>query len=524
MHGKNKLFQLIKMYMHNKQKISFLLVFLLLCFVNAQSQSVKTKPNIILIYIDDLGYGDVSCYGATAVQTPNVDKLAAGGVRFTDAHCTAATCTPSRYSLLTGQYAFRNKAAILPGDAPLLFKQGTPTVASMLQQNGYATGVVGKWHLGLGNGNIDWNGTVKPGAEAIGFEYSFLIPATTDRVPTVYLENGKVPNLDKNDPIKVSYSNMIGDEPTGLSHPHLLKQKADTQHSNTIVNGISRIGFMTGGKSARWVDEEIPFVLNAKAKNFIVQHKDEPFFLFYPFPNIHVPRVPNQQFVGSTKMGARGDVIVEMDWMVGEVMKVLDSLKLTENTLVIFSSDNGPVLNDGYTDFAEQLVGNHQPSSIYRGGKYSAYEAGTRVPTIMYWKGKIKPSVSNALVSQVDFYKTIAKLVNAKVNSNEAADSENQLNTWLGKTKKGRSWMLEESYTLSLRKNNWKFIAPVEGTVPAWFANKKVESGLSKTVQLYNLSKDPAEQKNVADQYPALVKEFQAKLKLIRQMPKAIKK
>lgn len=506
--------------MHYKKIILFSVVILSLTFISVNAQQAKSKPNIVLIYTDDVGYGDVSCYGATAVQTPNIDKLAAGGVKFTDAHCTAATCTPSRYSLLTGQYAFRNKAAILPGDAPLLFKPGTPTVASMLQQNGYATGVVGKWHLGLGNGTIDWNGTVKPGAESIGFEYSFLIPATTDRVPTVYLENGKVPNLDINDPIRVSYSNMIGDEPTGLSHPQLLKQKADTQHSNTIVNGISRIGFMTGGKSARWVDEEIPFVLNAKAKNFIVENKNKPFFLFYPFPNIHVPRVPNQQFVGKTKMGPRGDVIVEMDWMVGEVMKVLDSLKLTENTLVIFSSDNGPVLDDGYTDFAEQLVGNHQPSGIYRGGKYSAYEAGTRVPTIVYWKGKVQPSVSNALVSQIDFYKTIAKLTNVKTSINEAADSEDHLSTWLGKNKKGRTWLFEESYTFSLRKNNWKFIAPVEGTVPAWFANKKVESGLSKIVQLYNLSKDPSEQKNVADQNPALVKEFEEKLNSIRQTSK----
>jgi len=506
--------------MYKKYIILHLFAFLLLCFATIQAQTVKSKPNIILIYTDDLGYGDLSCYGATAVQTPNIDKLAAGGVKFTDAHCTAATCTPSRFSLLTGVYAFRNKAAILPGDAPLLFKQGTPTVASMLQQNGYATGVVGKWHLGLGNGKIDWNGTVKPGAESIGFEYSFLIPATTDRVPTVYLENGKVPNLDLNDPINVSYSDMIGDEPTGLSHPHLLKQKADTQHSNTIVNGISRIGFMTGGKSARWVDEEIPMVLTEKAKSFIVQHKNEPFFLFYPFPNIHVPRVPNQQFVGKTKMGPRGDVIVEMDWMVGQVMKVLDSLKLTENTLVIFSSDNGPVLDDGYTDFAEQLVGNHKPSGIYRGGKYSAYEAGTRVPTIMYWKVEIKPTVSNALISQVDLYKTMAALINAKVNSNEAMDSENHLSTWLGKNKKGRTWLFEESYTFALRKNNWKFITPVEGTVPAWFANKKVESGLSKVVQLYNLEKDPSEQKNIAAQYPALVKEFENKLKAIRQTSK----
>ncbi|HLP37681.1 arylsulfatase [Lacibacter sp.] len=497
--------------------------FIILVFVFANALagfSQNKKPNIILFYVDDLGYGDVSCYGAITLRTPNVDKLADGGLRFTDAHCAAATCTPSRFSLLTGVYAFRNKAAILPGDAPLLFKPGTQTVATMLQRNGYATGVVGKWHLGLGNGTIDWNGTITPGPESIGFQYSFLIPATTDRVPTVYVENGKVPNLDVNDPIKVSYTNRIGDEPTGLSHPQLLKQKADTQHSNTITNGISRIGYMTGGKSARWVDEEIPFVLNEKAKSFIIKNQKQPFFLYYPFPNIHVPRTPNKQFVGNTNMGARGDVIVEMDWMVGEVMKLLDSLQLTENTLVIFTSDNGPVLDDGYADFAEQLVGNHKPSGIYRGGKYSAYEAGTRVPTIIYWKGKIKPTVSKALVSQVDFYKTVAALINAKLQDNEATDSENQLAAWLGKTNKGRIWMLEESYTFSLRKNNWKFIAAVEGTVPGWFRNKKVESGLSSEVQLYNLDKDPSEQKNLAKQYPSMIQEFQQQLNQIRQSSK----
>lgn len=493
------------------------LLFLILLSLNAASQTRSSKPNIILIYTDDLGYGDLSCYGAKEVQTTHIDKLAANGLRFTDAHSTAATCTPSRYSLLAGEYAFRNRAAILPGDAPLLFRPGTSTVATMLKQNNYATGVVGKWHLGLGNGSINWNGTVSPGPEAIGFAYSFIIPATTDRVPTVYLENGKVPNLDPKDPIRVSYSNMIGDEPTGLSHPELLKQKADTQHSNTIINGISRIGYMTGGRSARWVDEEIPMVLNEKAKAFITQNREQPFFLYYSFPNIHVPRAPNKQFVGRTKMGPRGDVIVEMDWMVGEIMKLLDSLKLIENTLVIFTSDNGPILDDGYHDNAEQMVGSHQPSGNFRGGKYSAFEAGTRVPTIINWKGKIKPGVSNSIISQIDFYKTMAQLINASLTNNEAPDSEGHLNAWLGRTQKGRTWLLEESYTFSLRKNNWKFIAPMEEKVPSWFRNKNIESGLSDSAQLYNLELDPSEKLNVAAKYPDLVEEFKTKLKLIRQ-------
>ncbi|MBP6386412.1 MAG: arylsulfatase [Pseudarcicella sp.] len=457
----------------------------------------KKQPNIILFYVDDLGYGDLSCYGATSVKTKQVDLLAKNGIQFTDAHCTASTCTPSRFSLLTGVYAFRNNASVLPGDAPLIIKPEMPTVASMLQRNGYKTAVVGKWHLGLGNGKINWNGSISPGPNEIGFGYSFIIPATTDRVPTVFVENGKVPNLDLSDSIKVQYDKILGDEPTGLSHPNLLKQKADAQHSNTITNGISRIGYMTGGKAARWIDEDIPFVLNQKAKTFIQDNVSNPFFLFYPFPNIHVPRTPNKKFVGATTMGARGDAIAEMDWMVGEIMHQLDSLKLLENTIVIFSSDNGPVLDDGYEDQAEQLVGNHKPAGIYRGGKYSAYEAGTRVPMIVQWKGKIKPNKSKALVSQVDLYKTLATLLNFPLLSQEAKDSQNQLKSWMGKSLIGRNWLLEESYTLSIRTAKWKYINPHEKGTPSWLVNKKVETGLMKTEQLYDLIKDPQEKNNV---------------------------
>jgi len=480
----------------------------------AQAPGVQ-KPNIVFIYVDDLGYGDVSCYGATGVKTPNVDYLAGKGLKFTDAHCTAATCTPSRFSLLTGTYAFRINAAVLPGDAAMLIQPGTATLPGMLQQAGYATAVVGKWHLGLGGGAIDWNGTISPGPNEIGFNYSFIIPATTDRVPTVFVENGRVPHLESSDPIRVSYAGMMGDEPTGLSNPELLKQKADTQHSNTIVNGISRIGYMTGGKKARWIDEDMSLVLNEKAKAFISAHKEQPFFLYYPFPNIHVPRTPNKKFVGG-KMGARGDVIAEMDWMTGEIIKHLDSLGLSKNTLIIFSSDNGPVLDDGYNDFAEALVGGHKPGGIYRGGKYSAFEAGTRVPFIAYWPGVIKPGVSDALFSQVDIFASFAKLVNRGLPAGAAPDSKDMLATLLGLSKKGREYMPEESYTLSLRKGNWKYIAPQERPTPAWLKNKKTENGLLPVPQLYNLKNDPGERKNIATQNPAIVKQLAAELARIR--------
>ncbi|MCF6402912.1 sulfatase-like hydrolase/transferase [Chitinophaga filiformis] len=501
--------------MERKNKGAIILLLLALFAVRWTDAAAQSGPNIIILYADDLGYGDVGCYGASAVKTPNVDRLAAKGVRFTDAHCTAATCTPSRVSLLTGIYAFRKKAAVLPGDAPLLIQPGTVTLPGMLQQAGYTTAVIGKWHLGLGNGVIDWNGHIAPGPNQLGFDYSFIIPATTDRVPTVFVENGSVPNLDPKDPIAVSYAGKIGNEPTGLSDPQLLKQRADTQHSNTIVNGISRIGFMTGGKQARWIDEDIPLVLNDKAKDFIIHHKNQPFFLYYPFPNIHVPRAPNKRFAGVTKLGPRGDVIAEMDWMVGEVTQLLDSLGIAENTLIIFSSDNGPVLNDGYEDLADKRNNGHQPARIFRGGKYSAFEAGTRMPTITYWPGTIKPGVSAALSSQVDLLASLAALTGQQLPAGAGQDSRNALDVWLGRSKQGRTYLLEESYTLSLRRHMWKYIAPQENPVPEWLKNKKIEPGLEQVPQLYDLKKDPGEKHNVADQHPEIVKALKAELEKI---------
>lgn len=484
--------------------------------VAGESDTADTgKPNLVIFYIDDLGYGDVGSYGAVGVQTPNIDRLAANGVRFTDAHSTAATCTPSRYSLLTGEHGFRVEADILEGDAPLLIRPGKPTIAAMLKRAGYVTAVVGKWHLGLGDGEMNWNGDIGPGPLDIGFDYSFLLPATGDRVPSVYVENRAVVNLEAADPIEVSYKEKVGNRPTGYENPELLRFEADPQHSDTIVNGVSRIGHMGGGESALWVDEDFPDVFSAKAVQFIRDNKDQPFFLFHSFHDIHVPRLPNDRFEGKSSMGPRGDAIAQMDWMVGEVIKELEALGLTENTLVIFTSDNGPVLDDGYADQSVELIGDHKPSGPFRGGKYSAYEAGTRIPTVVYWPGTVAAATSDALLSQIDVYASVAELAGVKLDNGEAVDSRNHLEAWLGRTDEGREVLLEESVgTLSLRKDHWKYISPFSGEdTLGWVAEDKgIEGGFEMQPQLYDLNSDPGEQTNVAAEYPELVAGMQAEI------------
>lgn len=490
---------------------------------NAQN-SAKTaqsqKPNIVIFYVDDLGYGDLSSYGMTATQTPNIDALATDGIRYTDAHSSAATCTPSRYSLLTGQYAFRNNAAILPGDAPLIVDPAIPTLPKMMQRAGYKTAVVGKWHLGLGRGYVDWNTAVKPGPLELGFDYSFLMPATGDRVPTVYLENHHVVNLDPNDPITISYYERIGERPVGTESPQLLKQQADLQHSRTIVNGISRIGWMAGGHSAEWVDEEFPSVFTDKAIEFIQDAKDQPFLLYFPFHDIHVPRVPNDMFAGKSGMGPRGDAILQVDWMTGRIVEALKDAGVYNNTLIVFSSDNGPVMDDGYADQAEELRGEHDPAGGFRGGKYSAYEAGTRVPMIVtYPNGLVQGGESSALVSHIDLYRSLAELVSVDLAEGEAIDSVNLLDALLDSRKPGRNEMVEESFTVSLRSGKWKFIEPFTGTTPDWLANKAaIENGLQAQPQLFDLSEDVHEQNDVAGQFPEVVEQLQVRLQQIRQM------
>ena len=499
-----------------------ILVILLSLMANLSFAQRGEKPNVIYIYADDLGYGDLSCYGATRIKTPNLDKLAASGIRFTDGHCTSATCTPSRYALMTGEYPWRKKGTgILPGDAALIIPTDKTTLPNLFKKAGYQTGIVGKWHLGLGDAVAkDWNNEIKPGPNEVGFSYSFIFPATADRVPTVFLENHNVVALDPKDPISVNYVEKVGDEPTGKEHPELLKlQSSPGQgHNNTIVNGIGRIGYMSGGKLARWVDEEVSSTFLIKAKDFIQKNQKDPFFLYFALTEPHVPRMPATMFRGKSGLGLRGDAILQLDWTVGEIIKQLKEAGLDKNTMIIFSSDNGPVLDDGYEDEAVTKLNGHTPTGAFRGGKYSILEAGTRVPFIVSWPGKIKPQqVSAATVSQIDLLASFSALLGQPIPAGDAPDSENTIDVFLGQSKKGRSVLIEHANTLSIVKDGWKYIEPGDG--PAYNKLVGIEMGSLKEAQLYNLKTDEAEKNNLAAKYPDKVKMLKGLLTTIKDKP-----
>lgn len=481
------------------------------CKTDKKSDRHKSqKPNIVVIYLDDLGYGDISSYGATELQTPNIDALATGGIKFTNGYASSATCTPSRYALLTGMYPWRNKKAkILPGTAPLLINTEQKTLPKMLKKQGYQTAIVGKWHLGLGTGVVDWNKRISPGPNEVGFDESYILAATQDRVPTVYIKNGNVVGLDPNDPIYVDYKNNFEGEPTAISNPELTTMKWHHGHNNSIVNGIPRIGYMKGGEEAKWSDIDMADHFLAKAQSYVKIHKDKPFFLYYAMQQPHVPRTPHPRFAGKSGLGPRGDVILEADWCIGEFIKTLEEEGVLDNTLVIFSSDNGPVLNDGYYDDAVEKLGNHKPAGSLRGGKYSIFEAGTRVPFITYWKGKIEPAESDAIVCQMDIMASVANLIGTEENT---TDSKNLMDVLLGKSTKGRDHLvIEATGKTALRSGDWVYIPAYKGKN---FREKVgIEVGNFPYEQLYNIKEDEGQQNNLAESNPEKLKE----LKLIFQ-------
>ena len=334
-------------------------------------------------------------------------------------------------------------------------------------------------------------------------------------MPTVYVRNRRVVGLDPNDPIRVSYRGPIGDEPTGKTHPELLRVHPSHGHDMSIIDGISRIGWMTGGKSALWKDEEMADVFAREAISFLERHQASPFFLYFATHDPHVPRVPHPRHVGKTGMGARGDALVQMDETVGQVLTALDRLQLTERTLVIVSSDNGPVVDDGYRDEAVEKLGAHRPAGPWRGGKYSNFEAGTRVPFLVRWPGRVRVGISSALVSQVDLFASLAALVGQRLDRGVAADSVNLLPALLGQSPRGRQRLVLQAGSLSLRDGNWKYIEPGPGR--AYSPETGIELGNAPKPQLYDLGRDPGERVNLAERHPNRTRRMANELRRIRE-------
>lgn len=466
------------------------------------------RPNVILLVADDLGYGDLSCYGAQAVATPTVDSLARDGLRFTRCHAAAATSTPSRYSLLTGEYCSRRpNTDIAAGNAQLLIAPEQYTLADVFRSRGYATAAIGKWHLGLGRTTAqqDWNGQLDLTPADIGFDYHYLMAATADRVPCVYIEQGRVANYDASAPISVSYTQNFAGEPTGADNPELLtKLRHSHGHNNSIVNGIGRIGWMKGGGTALWRDEDIADSIAAHALSFIDRHAREPFFMYLCTNDVHVPRYPHERFRGRSPLGLRGEAILQFDYTVRLLTDHLRRLGLADNTLLIITSDNGPVLDDGYQDQAIPLsqAAGHQPGGPWRGGKYSAFEAGTAVPLIVHWPGHVAAGESDALVSHIDALASLARLVGDTLPAGAAIDSRDALSTWLGHDHADRPFCLTmaQDRTLALLTPRWKYIEPSNGA--AVNGNTHIELGYNPQPQLYDLLADPGETQNRAVEQP----------------------
>ena len=496
--------------------IALIAIFSLGGTFNGNIQAETRPPNIVVIMADDLGYGDLSCYGATALETPNIDRLAAEGQKFTSGYCSASTCTPTRYSFLTGTYAFRKKGTgIAPPNSPALIQPGTPTIASILRTSGYKTAVIGKWHLGLGSEMPDWNGLLKPGPLEIGFDRCLLLPTTNDRVPQVYVENHRVLNLDPEDPLWVGKKKPSPDHPTGLTHRDTLKMDWSHGHNSTIHNGISRIGFYTGGHAARFRDEDLSDRWVEESVKWIESNRDHPFFLFFSSHDLHVPRIVHERFQGATKLGPRGDAIVELDWCVGELTKTLDRLKLSENTLIVFCSDNGPVMDDGYKDDAIEKQGKHQPAGPYQGGKYNVYEGGTRTPFITRWTGKIAPGVSDEMVCTIDLAASCAKLAGASLPNNACLDSFDVSDALCGKEKaSGRDHLIQQDNgqggNYGLRVGDWKLLR--HDSKKTKNTGLRLQGRPVSRYMLFNLATDPSEQHDVISENEEIANQLKQQL------------
>jgi arylsulfatase A-like enzyme len=508
-------------------KLSVIFLFLSCC--SLPKLHSQDKPNVVLIFVDDLGYGDLGCYGATKVKTPNIDRLAAEGRRFTDAHSASAVCTPSRYALLTGDYPFRaNNGEGIWGPAPvtsgLLIEPDKITIADVFKNSGYKTAVLGKWHLGFGEGENNWQEPLRPGPQDLGFDYYFGVPVVNSAPPYVFVENDRVVGGDPSDPLIYLGNGKHPDATPITPIPPEASQRTPNQFKGAVE------------AHKQYNDYTVGTVLAGKAVDWISHNKKNPFFLYLATTHIHHPFTPGKNFQGSSDAELYGDFIQELDWIVGQVTEALEKNGLSENTLVIFTSDNGAMLNLGGRN---AVKAGHKINGDLLGFKFGVWEGGHRVPFIAKWPGKIEAgSISDQLICHVDMLATFMNLTGQDPKTLEKTDSKNMMPALVGNPKKTiRDELVlapKSERHLSLRKGKWMYI-PAQGS--GGFTGSKPEhhawggppavafvGGVNSDIingeikkdappaQLYNLEIDVNQTTNLYESYPEVVKELEAVL------------
>lgn len=486
-----------------------------------ETNETNGRPNIVFILADDLGYGDVACYNPESkVPTPNLDKLAAEGMRFTDAHSPATVCTPTRYSLLTGQMAFRiGVSGVFTGvGGPCLIKEGRLTLPQMLRDKGYATACFGKWHVGMTFFDKDGKAINKNGLDAVKrVDFSRAISGgPLDRGFEKFFGTACCPTTDW----LYAYidGNRIGVPPTGI-----VDRTGLPKHPYSRDN---RPGMIAPDFDL----EEVDLVFLEKSKKFLEQHvksnPEKPFFLFHSMQAVHLPSFPADRFKGKTDAGPHGDFIFEMDYIVGELMKTLERLGVADNTLVMFSSDNGPEVP---TVVAMRRDHRHDGARPWRGMKRDQWEGGHRVPFIARWPGRIKAaSTSDQTLSLTDVMATCAAVVGAELPMNAAEDSYNMLDVLLGRQpdKPVRRYTLQQATrrrALAMRRGLWKYLDHKGSGGNRYQGNSRLEIYIIEDTapdapgQLYNLETDPGETNNLYFKHPEIVQELKSQLEKYSQ-------
>jgi arylsulfatase A-like enzyme len=461
--------------------------------------AASVRPNILLIVADDLGYGDVGCYGATKIKTPNIDRLAQSGIRLTDAHSSAAVCQPARYSILSGRYWWRSTPN--PGYS-YYFDEGEVLLPQLLKKAGYRTVGIGKWHLGFDHKPFDINAALTPGTKESGFDYYFGTTRSHNEPPFVFFENDHCYKLDPDDPIR-----MISQQEK--PHPY-------------------GWGSSEGGAAAHAArpEDKIDLILTDRAVEYLETQTDEPpFFMYLAYTAPHFPIVPNEKFVGTSEAGLYGDFIQQLDDCVGRVLKALDKKGLTQNTLVILTSDNGGV-NGG-----EPVEAGHRPNGTLLGQKTDAWDGGHKVPCVFRWPARLpRKQTSGILFGLNDLMATILAAADVPVPQGAAPDSLNQLPVIAGEKPVVRTEMVYQGVLgFALRQGPWVYL-PDPGsqgfTSEGHFGVSYEQMGFENTYrdktgkllpdappdQLYNVAEDPDEKNNVVREHPEKAREMAARL------------